>query len=157
MLFLCSGSSTYLPDRRSAGIQTEGTVTVVTVGNPPNTHSLTNHMTGSITSSSLSSSNLLTQYCNASTSTREINFPISAASGSSLMLASQHHLQQQQTPLFIQQPLTSSNAITLSAASVSGNNAISVVSTTNNTIYSSNVVPAKSASKHSIRFVVFSM
>ena len=70
-----SGSSAHLPDRRSAGIQTEGTVTVVTVDNPPNTHGLTNHLTGSLTSASLSSSTTLTQYRNASTSTREINFP----------------------------------------------------------------------------------
>lgn len=61
---------------------------MVTLGNPSSSAAharLTNHLTGSLTSASLSSL-ALTQYRNASTSTREINFP----GGSSL--ASAAHL-----------------------------------------------------------------
>ena len=132
-----SGSSAHLPDRRSAGIQTEGTVTVVTVGNPPNTHGLNNHLTGSLTSASLSSSTTLTQYRNASTSTREINFP-----GSSLALAAQHLA----PGYVIQQPYTTPSAITLASAT-----GVTTINTISGTI-PYNTVPAITSSRNSIRY-----
>ena len=132
-----SGSSAHLPDRRSAGIQTEGTVTVVTVGNPPNTHGLTNYLTGSLTRASLSSSTTLTQYRNASTSTREINFP-----GSSLALAAQHL-----PPGYaIQQPYTTPSAITLTSAT-----GVATINTISGTV-PYNTVPAITSSRNSIRY-----
>ena len=139
ILLLCfsSGSSAHLPDRRSAGIQTEGTVTVVTVGNPPNTHGLTNHLTGSLTSASLSSSTTLTQYRNASTSTREINFP-----GSSLALAAQHL----PPGYVIQQPYTTPSAITLTSAT-----GVATINTISGTV-PYNTVPAITSSRNSIRY-----
>ena len=139
MLLLCfsSGSSAHLPDRRSAGIQTEGTVTVVTVGNPSNTHGLTNHLTGSLTSASLSSSTTLTQYRNASTSTREINFP-----GSSLALAAQHL----PPDYVIQQPYTTPSAITLTSAT-----GVATINTISGTV-PYNTVPAITSSRNSIRY-----
>lgn len=129
MLFSHSGSSAHLPDRRSAGIQTEGTVTVVTVGNPPNTHGLTNHLTGSLTSASLSSSLTLT-HRNASTSTREINFP-----GSSLALAAQH--------------LPPGYVIQHSAPTVTAG--VTTINTTSGTA-PYNMVPAITSSRNSIRY-----
>ena len=80
--FLCSGSH-HVPERRSAWSQTEGTVTVVTIGNPPRQFPA-DHGARLPTSTSTN----LPDSKNASTSTREINFPSSVMNSATVPTAS---------------------------------------------------------------------